>query len=577
MEQHSAGGPGRRIGVVLAAAGTAMLLAWPAVASGAAKPAPGTTVEGTVHSAAPDANLVKESFVRVYKPLPKGDGPHPKACDWISYLRYRSADGPKRPSKADAVFVIIPGFLGGAGSFDQVARNTVRDAAQADKRVEFWALDRRSNCLEDHTGVKAAARAGDPSVGYDYYWNGAKVHGKRFGGWVSQHDAAWLKHVGLAQTLRDWYTVLKTGIPSRRTRARKVFCGGHSMGGPITAAFASWDFDGDPKTKNDAGYRQCAGFVGLDTQLVVGTPGLDPTNPSAVLLTAVLASGSPYVNVPPIVPETIQLPPIFGVGAFYDPGGTDLLRMLPHSQNIDLAQRFLFSRDAANFATGRPSIRDFTISNEADLAGVFDDNSAPLFFMRSSLGFLKGGELTDKNFPSPDPSLALPEDESAPLYSWQNYDRVAKNGRKVPLNDEGDPYTSREGEASDIHQFARTQFESPANFIEQYFPTKLLKDLRDAGQGDRSGSLSHLKYDDGPSRRAALIVRAGDSQDNSAKDSGPPIEGDPPNSRPLSRSITVPGYNHLDVLTAARHQNDGRPEPTSKTLAQFAAKVTKRG
>jgi hypothetical protein len=555
----------------LLVAGLYLLLVLPAPA--AAKPKPGTQVAHPVHSAAPDAGLVKESFVKVYKPLPKRDGPHPKACDWISYLRYRSANGPHKPSRADAVFVIIPGFLGGAGSFDQVARHTVRDAAQKGKHVEFWALDRRSNCLEDDRGVRAAARTRNPEDGYDYYWHNRAIHGKRFAGWVSQQDAAWLKHVGLAQTMNDWYAVLKAGIPNRHVRARKVFCGGHSMGGPLTAAFASWDFDDNPKTKNDAGYRQCAGFIGLDTRLVVGTPSIDPTNPSAVLLAAVIASGSPYVNVPPLVPETIQLPPIFGVGAFYHPNRFDLLRQLPHSRNIDLAQRFLFSRDAANFATGQPNIRDFTISNAADLAGVFDDNSAPLFFMRSSLGFLKGGALTDKNFPQPNPTLALPEDQNA-VYRWQNYDDVGKNGRAVPLNDEGDPYTSRESEASDIHQFARTQFESPANFIEQYFPTKILKDLQKAGQGNRDGDLSHLKYD-GVAKRPAFIVRAGDSLNNDAPDSGRPIKGRPPNSKPHSGSIRVPGYNHLDVITAARRQNDGRPEPTAKALARFAQKVTR--
>jgi hypothetical protein len=381
--------------------------------------------------------------------------------------------------------------------------------------------------------------------------------------------------VGLAQTMNDWYAVLRAGIPSRRVRARKVFCGGHSMGGPLTAAFASWDFDNNPKTKKDAGYRQCAGFVGLDTRLVVGAPSLDPSNPSGVLLAAIIASGSPYVNVPPLVPETIQLPPIFGVGAFYHPKRFDLLQNLPHTRNIDIAQRFLFSRDAVNFATGQPNIRDFTISNAADLAGVFDDNSAPLFFMRSSLGFMKGGDVEDKNFPQPNPSLALPDDKTA-TYGWQNYDQVGKNGRPVQLNDEGDPYTDREGEASDIHQFARTQFEAPANFIEQYFPTKILKDLQNAGQGDRSGNLSHLKYAKGPRKRPAIIVRAGDSMNNDAPDSGPPIKGPPPNKKPLSRSIRVPGYNHLDVITAARHQNDGRPEPTSKALAGFAKRVTKR-
>jgi hypothetical protein len=106
------------------------------------------------------------------------------------------------------------------------------------------------------------------------------------------------------------------------------------------------------------------------------------------------------VNTPPIEPEAIQLPPVFGVGALYAPGRTDLLRNLPHSTNIDLAQRFLFSRDAANFATGSPNIRDFTITNAATLAGVFDDNSAPLFFLRSSLGFLTGGRSTTRTTPS---------------------------------------------------------------------------------------------------------------------------------------------------------------------------------
>jgi pimeloyl-ACP methyl ester carboxylesterase len=560
-------GFGRMRFVAAAVAALAAVVAAPAQAA----PKPGKKVERTVRSLAPDAKLVKESFVRVYSPLPADAGPHPAACDWIGYLRFRSARGPRKSTKADAVFAIIPGFLGGAGSFDQVARNTVRDAAARHRFVEFWALDRRSNCLEDNSGVQAAAKAHNPLVAYGYYWGGQQVNGKAFPGWVSPDDAAWLKHVGLAQTMNDWYTVLKAGIPSRRMRERKVFCGGHSMGGPLTAAFASWDFDGNPNTRNDAGYKQCAGFVGLDTRLQVGTPSLAPSDPSSVLLSATLASDSPYVNTPPIVPETIQLPPIFGVGALFDPNGTDLLQQLPHSQNIDLAQRFLFSRDAVNFASGIPSIRDFTISNQLSLAGVFDDNSAPLFFMRSSVGFFTGGPLADKNFPSKNPDLAIPTDTNAPLYAWQNYNQVGT----VANNEEGRPYTTREGEVSDISQLARTMYEAPANFIEQYFPTQLLKDLQNAGKGDRTGDLSHLQYD-GPTKRSAIIVRAGDSANNSAADSGPPTPGDPPNSQPLSASMTIPGYNHLDVLTAARRQNDGRPEATSKAIADFAIAILGR-
>jgi hypothetical protein len=51
------------------------------------------------------------------------------------------------------------------------------------------------------------------------------------------------------------------------------------------------------------------------------------------------------------------------------------------------------------------------------------------------------------------------------------------------------------------------------------------------------------------------------------------VPGDPANGNPLSRTITIPGYNHLDVLDAARRQNDGRPEPTAAALAAFAIKV----
>jgi pimeloyl-ACP methyl ester carboxylesterase len=541
-----------------------------------AKPRAHRVVEKPVASDAPDANLVKESFVRVRAPLPESYGPHPKACDWISYLRFRSAEGPRKATKADAILTIIPGFLGGAGSFDQIARNTVRDAAKRDKQIEFWALDRRSNCLEDDTGVNAAASAQDPSIAYRYYWEGQEVNGKRFPGWVSPQDAAWLDHVGVEQTMRDWYTVLKTGIPSRRQRARKVICGGHSMGGPLTALLASWDFDGDPKTKRDAGYRHCAAFVGLDTRFTIGFPPPPPSSPSGTLLLATSNSGSPYVNTPPTTPETTQLPGVFGVGAFYQPDATKLLDELPHSEQIELAQRLLYSRDAAHFATQIPNVRDFSLTNETVLAGVFDDNSNPLFFIRSSVGMLTGGPLIDKNFPSPNPSLALPEEPSTPLYSWQNYSEVGAGGAEIPLNDEGEPYTSREGEASDVGQLARTMFDAPANFIEQYFPTRLLRELMAAGRGERDGSLSHIKYN-GPAKRPGILLQAGDSMDNSAPDTGPPIPGPKPNDKRISRSITIPGYNHLDVLTAARTQNDGRREPTAKALSNFVIKVIGAG
>lgn len=547
-----------------------LALAFLALVAPAATLAAKARVEKPVRTAAPDTKAVKVSFVKVRARLPESAGPHPAACDWISYLRFRHRNGPRRPIDADAVIVIMPGFIGGANNFHQVARNTVRNAAQRGRHVEYWALDRRANCLEDHTGVHAAAREGDATIAWDYYWHGGDVDGKRFAGWVSHEDAEWLDHVGLEQTVRDWYRVLKR-IPGQRRRARKVICGGHSLGGPLTVAFAGWDFDGNPETRRDAGYKQCAAFVGFDTRfsLSLGGGGLSPTG---FAFGAATASGSPYVDVPPLTPETFQVPAVFGVGSFLDPQGTDLLRELPHTTNIDLAQRLLFSKDAVHFATGMPSIRDFTVTNQSTVGGVFDDNSQPLTFIRTSIGMATGGPLTDKDFPAPDPTLALPEEPDTPLYSWEGYREVGAPGHPLALNDSGQPYSSRESEITDIGHMSRALFEGPANFIEQYFPTKILTDLESAANGDRSGDLRNLRYDGIP-KRNAILIQAGDSGTNRNADTGPPVDGEPPNKKPLSRRVTIPGYNHLDVGMAARRQNDGRPEPSSGSLSSFVLKV----
>ena len=41
---------------------------------------------------------MKESAVRLHAPMPESSPEHPEACDWISYLRFRHVDGPRRSS-----------------------------------------------------------------------------------------------------------------------------------------------------------------------------------------------------------------------------------------------------------------------------------------------------------------------------------------------------------------------------------------------------------------------------------------------------------------------------------------------
>src|SRR4051812_532956 len=212
------------------AVAAALLAALVSLTAGAGA-APKTRTEQRVRSAAPDAGRVAESYVRVRAPLPASAGAHPEACDWLSYLRFRDPNGPRSAADADAVVTAMPGFLSGAAPLDQLARNFVRRMSDRGKHVEFWALDRRANCLEDHRGIDAAARARDAKVAYDYYWGGKAIDGQTFAGWKTGSQTQWLGDMGLEQTVRDWYSVLTREIPDRGVRRRKVFCGGHSLGG----------------------------------------------------------------------------------------------------------------------------------------------------------------------------------------------------------------------------------------------------------------------------------------------------------------------------------------------------------
>ena len=278
-------------------------------------------------------------------------------------------------------------------------------------------------------------------------------------------------------------------MPSRRKRQRKLICGGHSLGGPLTAALASWDFDGDPETDADAGYNQCAAFVGLDTTVSM-EGGEGEGGPGVALITgaASQSGASPFVNAPPLTPETLLAPALIGVTAFQKPDEeTITTQLIPSDPEWELTQRLLFSRNAEDFATGSPSVRDFRVTNASALAAIFDDNSSPISIFRASIGMYTGGPLVDKSFPAPDPTLAAPDEPHGPLYHWQNYSRVGANGAELELNDEGDPYTSRDSEVTDVRQLGRSHLPVPGQLHRVVLPDAARHRLRrdDGGRPQR--------------------------------------------------------------------------------------------
>ncbi|MFD5597209.1 hypothetical protein [Streptomyces griseorubiginosus] len=519
---------------------------------------------------------VTETVVRVKAPLPASFGARPAACDWLSYLRYRSSAGPTSSADADRVLVAQPGILEGAGAFDSVARNTVARAAQQGRHLEFWALDRRSNCLEDHTGTAS----GDQHTAVDYYYRGKQVAGRTFAGFVGDDQLGWMARLGIEQTVRDQYDLLAAELPDQKVRKEKVLCGGHSLGGVVTGYFATADFDGNPATTADAGQNQCAGYFALDTTVSTSLGDLSGSIPDDTglpdiglgygVVQAGLDSGLfPRSLSAPVLlnPETMTLLAIAGVGAVQDPDGeSDLPDYLPRNTNIEATNRFLFSKDTATFLTGSPAVKDFRLTNEAVLGALMDDQSVPLAFLQSSVGFFDGGAVADKNFPvangsSAQPGLfgteykAIPAEPHGPLYTWRDYDRVGDADDPGYRSSDGTPFTAAGKEVTDIQELARSMGTQPLDFTEQYFPTKLVTDL----ELSTSPQVKRLVvHPDGLTARPTLTVLAGDGL----------LAGRIPTDL---HPVVADGYQHLDVLTAAPVQNNGRPEPVSTALTGFAA------
>ncbi|BEK88886.1 hypothetical protein [Nocardia seriolae] len=252
-------------------------------AAGADNGAP-DRAETAVHTGS-SITSVTESVVRVHIPLPDSVGRHPAECDWLSYLRYRDAAGPADSADADRVLVAQPGILEGAGAFDSVARNTVAAAARDGRHLEFWALARRSNCLSDHSGVRAGADAHDYDVAIDYYYGHRPVDGHTFAGFADNAQLSWLAGVGIEQTVSDQYRLMVHELPDPGVRQRKTLCGGHSLGGVVTAFFADSDFDGHP------GYQQCSGYFALDTAISTSLSMLSGLPPLSAILPDPLGLG----------------------------------------------------------------------------------------------------------------------------------------------------------------------------------------------------------------------------------------------------------------------------------------------
>ena len=171
--------------------------------------------------------------------IPGYDEPRtPDRYDRVRVLRFG-------PQAARRVLVLVPGEIGGAGGFKILAEALVRRVPG----LQVWALDRRSNALEDTSRFQGATSL---DTALDYY-GGVKlrqVDGAR--------DAPYARRWGLKVAVED----LRRVVQIARRGGRKVTLGGHSLGASTAVAYAAWDFAGRP------GHRDIDGLVLIDGGLL---------------------------------------------------------------------------------------------------------------------------------------------------------------------------------------------------------------------------------------------------------------------------------------------------------------------
>jgi hypothetical protein len=155
-------------------------------------------------------------------------------------------------AKAKNILVLNPGTSSSSAYFAPLARAVTAQA----KGWQVWAVERRENLLEDQSMIdKAKAGQATAQQVFDYYL-----------GWIKNPNIS--PHVAIVPDsavpfARDWG--MNTELQDvRRVVLRaeklggKVVVGGHSLGGTMTSAYATWDFGGH------AGARGLSGLVFID-------------------------------------------------------------------------------------------------------------------------------------------------------------------------------------------------------------------------------------------------------------------------------------------------------------------------
>ena len=197
------------------------------------------------------------------------------------------------PSSAKNVLVLEPGTSAGSAYFVPLAKWIVSKTPG----WQVWSVERRENLLEDQSEMNLFKEGkANATQLFDYYLGYIKDPA------ITHHfqmtptsSVAFAKNWGMNVAVQDLHTV----IGAAKKLGGKVVLGGHSLGGTVVTAYATWDFNGKP------GADQLSGLVYIDgasspTPEALGASGA-PTPMTASMATEELQaldqpSASPWLS-----------------------------------------------------------------------------------------------------------------------------------------------------------------------------------------------------------------------------------------------------------------------------------------
>ena len=219
----------------------------------------------------------------------------------------------------------------------------------------------------------------------------------------------------------------------------------------------------------------------VDAPILASTPSMSRDEYARSLAGVRAGTAARYDGLLPMLnPEALALAEILGMRAhpaFDDPrepsdgpGGWVAFDELPSTPAIEALLDVLFAVGLPDAWLGLPpTYRDFTVTNEALLGLVFDDDFQPWNPLQVSAGFVDpASAVVRRAFPPIplflDPGKALAD--PAARYSWSR-----------ASVDPADP----EAERTDLTRLAEAQWRGPSNYTEWYFATRPMLDGRALG------------------------------------------------------------------------------------------------